>query len=176
MLDNRIKFEERYDSYDYNTITLYFIAPKEILTKDYPDAVHAEISVELPMNCITARNASVSISPTNKEGSDYDWEDIDLPYDEIEELIKLAGVPKEVFNANKYPKTYAYVMENDTVTRRCNRCGAVVLKETNIPDYPYQCMACDENMYGFETHIGEPHTNEELDELFLNTLILCLDK
>ena len=44
MLDNRIKFDERYDSEDYGTTTLYFIAPKEMLkefipTKSYPDAI-----------------------------------------------------------------------------------------------------------------------------------------
>ena len=33
MLDKRIKFDERYDSEEYGTTTLYFIAPKEILKK-----------------------------------------------------------------------------------------------------------------------------------------------
>ena len=36
-------------------------------------------------------------------------------------------------------------------------------------------MACDENMYEIETHIGEPHTTEEFNELLINSLILCLD-
>ena len=81
----------------------------------------------------------------------------------------------EKFNIEQNPKTFAYVIENDTINRRCNRCGAVVLKETNIPWYPYQCMACDENMYEIETHIGESHTTEEFNELLINSLILCLD-
>ena len=42
MLDKRIKFDERYDSEEYGTTTLYFIAPKEMLkkfipTNDYPE-------------------------------------------------------------------------------------------------------------------------------------------
>lgn len=82
---------------------------------------------------------------------------------------------KQKFNIEKYPKTFAYVLENDTINRRCNRCGCVVLKETNVPDYPYQCMSCDENMYEFETHIGNDHTDEELDKLCIDTLILELD-
>ena len=49
MLNNRIKFDERYDSEDYGTTTLYFIAPKEMLkefipTKYYPDAISILIS------------------------------------------------------------------------------------------------------------------------------------
>ena len=81
------------------------------------------------------------------------------------------------FDVTKHPKTYAYVMENDTVIRRCNRCGSVVLRETSIDEYPYQCMSCDENMFGIETHIGQPHTSEEFNELLNNTAeLLCLDK
>ena len=95
MLDKRIKFEERYDSEDYDTTTLYFVAPKEMLGEKYPTAVHAEISVEFPMERIDPYCASVEISPTgycNEEDGyfDYDWVDISLPYDEIEALIELA--------------------------------------------------------------------------------------
>ena len=47
MLDKRIKFDERYDSEEYGTTTLYFIAPKEMLkkfipTNDYPEAISME--------------------------------------------------------------------------------------------------------------------------------------
>lgn len=94
MLDKRIKFEERYDNDVYGNTTLYFIAPKEMLKtmmiKDCSEAVAMEISIELPTNHIEAAYASVCVSPTNEDGEDYDWYDIDLPYDEIEELIKLA--------------------------------------------------------------------------------------
>ena len=97
MLDSRIKFEERYDSEDYGTTTLYFIAPKEMLYEfnipEYSDAISMEISIEFPTNHIEAAYGECCISPTVEiDGgtSDIDWRDIDLPYDEIEELIKLA--------------------------------------------------------------------------------------
>ena len=79
------------------------------------------------------------------------------------------------FDINKYPKTFSYVLENDTCNIRCNQCGCVVLKETNIKDYPYQCMACDENMFEVETHKGGHHTDREFQDLLLNSLILELD-
>ena len=71
------------------------------------------------------------------------------------------------FNRNKYPKTLSFVMENDTVTRRCNRCGCVVLREPvkMEAEYPYQCLSCDENMFGIETYEGEPHTESEFDDI-----------
>lgn len=73
-------------------------------------------------------------------------------------------------------KTYQYVLDNDMVNVRCNRCGSVVLRETFVEGYPYQCMECDENLYGIETHIGAEHTRKELDRLVQNTArLLCLD-
>ena len=98
MLDNRIKFDERYDSEDYGTTTLYFIAPKEMLkefipTKYYPDAISMEISIEFPTNHIEANYANVYVSPTREYENgteDYDWQDANIPNDEIEGLIKLA--------------------------------------------------------------------------------------
>jgi len=99
MIDKRIKFDERYDDEDYKTTTLYFIAPKEmlktIMTNDYPDAVSMEISIEFPMGYIDATYADVCVSPTSydKETNsyyEYDWYYIDMPYNEINELILLA--------------------------------------------------------------------------------------
>ena len=98
MLNNRIKFDERYDSEEYKTTTLYFIAPKETLkrfipTNDYPEAISMEISIEFPTGHIEANYANVCVSPTieDENGTEnYDWYDVDIPYDEIEELIKLA--------------------------------------------------------------------------------------
>lgn len=99
-----------------------------------------------------------------------------MPWKAINKLYKRGiNCENRKFNIEQNPKTFAYVIENDTINRRCNRCGAVVLKETNIPWYLYQCIACDENMYEIETYIGEPHTTEELNELLINSLILCLD-
>lgn len=81
---------------------------------------------------------------------------------------------KEKFDAEVSPKTHAYVLKNDTINRRCNRCGSVVLKETNIIGYPFQCMSCDENMLTIETHLGNPHTDAELNELCIKTRDLLL--
>ena len=96
MLDSRIKFDERYDS-DYGTTFLYFIAPKEMIKtffmNDYPDAVSMEISIEFPTNKIEAIYGECCVSPTVEVDcgmEDIDWLDVDLPYEEIEELINLA--------------------------------------------------------------------------------------
>lgn len=92
--ESDIKFDERYRSEEYGTTTLYFSAPKEmlkmLLAKDYPDAIAMEISIEFPSNHIGADQADVCISPTNTDGEDYDWNDIDLSYDDIDKLILLA--------------------------------------------------------------------------------------
>ena len=98
MLDKRIKFDERYDSEEYGTTTLYFMAQKEMLkefipTNDYPEAISMEISIEFPTDHIESNYANVCVSPTreNENGiEEYDWYDVDIPYDEIEELIKLS--------------------------------------------------------------------------------------
>lgn len=98
MLDERIKFDERYDSEDYGTTTLYFIAPKEMLkefipTKYYPDAISMKISIEFPTNHDEANYANIYVSPTREDENgteDYDWQDANIPNDEIEGLIKLA--------------------------------------------------------------------------------------
>ncbi|MDD6483999.1 MAG: hypothetical protein PUF72_05430 [Clostridiales bacterium] len=98
MLDNGIKFDERCVNKELDTTTFYFIAPKEMLktfitAEDYPEAISMEISVELPTNHMESNDASVCVSPTreNEWGmEDYDWYDVDLPYDEIDELISLA--------------------------------------------------------------------------------------
>lgn len=90
-----VKFEERLDSEEYNTSTLYFIAPKEWLGDSYPEAVHSEISVEYPFGFIPEANtATVMMSPTrvDEDGNseDYDWFDVDLSPNDIEALLSLA--------------------------------------------------------------------------------------
>ena len=96
MIDKRIEFEEKYEDEEYGTTTLYFIAPKEMLDGKYPEADHAEISVEFPTNNPEPAYATLELSPTQydeeKEGYiDYDWVEVNLPYDEIAELIALAN-------------------------------------------------------------------------------------
>lgn len=91
MLDNRIKFDKKYD--DGELTTLYFILPKEMFSEYgyyYPDAALMKIRIEFPLNVVVAEHSYVSISPINADGLCYDWNDIDLPYDEIFELISLA--------------------------------------------------------------------------------------
>ena len=80
---------------------------------------------------------------------------------------------KHKFNIEKSPKSFAYVLERDTFTVRCNRCGSPVLR-SDLDDYVYQCMSCDEDLYTIETHKGEYHTDEEFDELCCNTRDLLL--
>ena len=93
---NFVEFEERYDNEELGTTTLYFIAPKEWLGNSYPEAVHAEISVEYPFcsSSPEANNVSVMMSPTRKDeeenSEDYDWFDIDLSFSDIELLLNLS--------------------------------------------------------------------------------------
>lgn len=94
MINKRVEFDERYDDGE-GTTTLYFTAPKEMLDGDYPEAVAMEISIELPTDKMEARYADVAISPTryieeDDSYEDYDWYDVAMPYEEIEELIDLA--------------------------------------------------------------------------------------
>lgn len=96
-LDGRIKYDEEYVSGEYGTTTFYFTAPKELLKDyipkgDFPEAVSMEISVEVATEHMEGKYASVCVSPTRViEGGmeDYDWHDVELPYDVIEKLIAL---------------------------------------------------------------------------------------
>lgn len=88
--DYEIEFEESYVDEYYETITLYFIGPKEMIARNYPEAESTEILVEFPINSPHSEHATVMISPT-KDGSDYDWSNICLPEDEIDKLIKYAN-------------------------------------------------------------------------------------
>lgn len=85
-----VEFDERYDSDEYNTTTLYFTAPKELLPDDYPDAVSAEISIEFLANHPFYHEASVMISPTNAEGNDYDWDDWLIDAGIFDKLVRIA--------------------------------------------------------------------------------------
>ena len=94
MIDKRIKFDEGWNKEDNETV-LYFIAPKEMLWGDYPEAVSMEISLEFPTDSAEPEYVNASISPTRYDEEydcyeDYDWRDIDMPWVEIRELIELA--------------------------------------------------------------------------------------
>ena len=95
MLDKRIKFDESHISEDHGTIALYFTAPKELLIGNYSDAEYAELSIECPKEYIDAKHSYVEISPVMYDEKSekyiyYDWRDIEIPYEEVKELIKLA--------------------------------------------------------------------------------------
>lgn len=97
MIDKRIEFDEAYIDKENETVTFYFIAPREMLINFFiscPNAVSMEISVEFPIDYIEGSYGKCSVSPTileDDEYSDIDWRDVDLPEDEIEELIDLAA-------------------------------------------------------------------------------------
>ena len=77
----------------------------------------------------------------------------------------------------EHPKTFAHVEANTTENRRCNRCGNVVLKETEemVDEYPFVCTHCNENMFEIETTIGKAHGPDEFMALCHVSLNLDLD-
>lgn len=91
-----IKFEEEYIDENDN-VTLYFVAPKEILPlfgiNIAPDDISAEIALEF-VGGFDPECACASISPTKEVEEncteDYDWNDIDLSYNDVEELMRKA--------------------------------------------------------------------------------------
>lgn len=91
---SKVMFDEQYKSDEYETVTLYFFAPKEWLGGLYPEAISAEISVEYPVAHPEAIYGTVMMSPTrvtdNNSVEDYDWYDIVLLPTEIEQLMDLA--------------------------------------------------------------------------------------
>ena len=78
---SKVKFEEAYDNTPFEEYTLYFIAPKDLVKGKHPEADHSTISLEL-------RTRTAMISPT-KNGTDYDWYDIELEPDTIDKLIAM---------------------------------------------------------------------------------------
>lgn len=92
---SKVMFDERYENKEYETVTLYFFAPKEWLGESYSEAISAEISVEYPITHPEAIYATVMMSPTrvteNDGVEDYDWYDIVLLPSEVEQLMDLAA-------------------------------------------------------------------------------------
>ena len=103
----RIEFDESFCSYEDETVTYYFMAEKSIiedlLSKKYPEATSAEISIEIPFACYEARSASVMVSPTldcDGSATDYDWSNVALPFADIEELLAIAREPVVLVELN----------------------------------------------------------------------------
>ena len=94
MIDKRIVFDEGWNKEDNETM-LYFTAPKEMLIGNYPEAVSMEISLEFPTDHAEAEYVDVCVSPTryveeDDSYEDYDWYDVVMPKEEVNELIELA--------------------------------------------------------------------------------------
>jgi hypothetical protein len=93
-IDN-IEFEESFWSQEREVLTMYFVAPVELLDGKYPDAISAEIMVEFEAEDdkhFSPMSGSVEISPTGEHGDgllDYDWRFVDMPCEEIELLIHI---------------------------------------------------------------------------------------
>ena len=97
-IDKRVRFDETYVSEEYGTTTHYFTIEKSLLEElfpnKYPEAYCGTISVEYHTNCLVTREADVAVSPTeyneeNHSYTDYDWNDISIPYEEVEALLCL---------------------------------------------------------------------------------------
>ena len=92
MICTEFSYDGSYVSSTYGTTTGYFIIDKSLLEElcpgRYPEAEHGEISIEYPTDDPQAYMAMVMVSPT-KDGSDYDWTDINLPYEIIDVLVNI---------------------------------------------------------------------------------------
>lgn len=99
MFDSGVELEELYYDDYYETTTAYFLIEKSVLDElhpgKYPEAEHGCISIEYPTGLIDIDYAQVCISPT-KDGSDYDWTDLDLPHEDIEKLLRLIDLKEKV--------------------------------------------------------------------------------
>lgn len=80
---------------------------------------------------------------------------------------------------DRLPNSAKYVKDNLVPYRLCNRCGSHVLK-SELDEYPYQCMYCDEDLFEFETHLMDE--KKEISDFDFEDLIeqtnacLCLDE
>lgn len=90
-------FTDFYDSRADGTRTLYFTAPKDLVSNQYPEADATDICVEFPLSEQEARAAGVMFGPitrhANGDEKTYDWFEVDLPYDDIERLMQMADEP-----------------------------------------------------------------------------------
>lgn len=80
------KFLERYVDDDYETVTLYFKAPKNT----FKEMSKSKLSIEFPDDELDISEASVQVGPMLDYGTVTDWYDVKLTYEQIEELVDLA--------------------------------------------------------------------------------------
>lgn len=102
IIDKRVQFEEISVSQEDKTIIGFFTIDKSLLEEmypnQYPEAISGKLSVEIPIEqsmCMSTNyNAICSISPVeyntnNNEYDCYNWFDVYLPQNEVEELINI---------------------------------------------------------------------------------------
>ena len=77
----------------------------------------------------------------------------------------------------RYPLSESYVKKRIVPNRVCNRCGNHVLT-SELEEYKYQCMHCDEDLYEFETHEADvqPKSFELLHLILLTHDLMFSDK
>ena len=120
MLYKGTKYRNSYVDIEEKTTTYYFSAPKDIISKEYPEAEALEISVELPNGYNDAKFASVMFSPV-KEGIPYNWYDMYLPYEDIENLLDLVPSMQietliaQVEEKNSNLPNGWYIVDSDTI-------------------------------------------------------------
>lgn len=69
-----------------------------------------------------------------------EWRETPLDGDEVDDIVEQLRLHLNAINGNV-----------ELTDRYCNRCGTQVVK-SDLPEYPYLCTYCDENMYEIETH------------------------
>lgn len=78
------------DIAECKTVTLYFTAPKELVSARYPEAEAAEISVTFSSDDPDPQSVTSELSPT-KGGEDYAWSEVYLPPQTVQALMDKAG-------------------------------------------------------------------------------------
>ena len=93
-----------------------------------------------------------------------------------EDIKDLERLDNETFS--RYPKATEYVVEKLQHKRKCNCCGSYVLESGIKPEYEYQCMYCDVDLYSIETHTVDDVISEYdlIDLIEMTHGLLCLDE
>lgn len=84
---SKLIFDGYWESVLFDDVTVYFIAPKELVGDRFGDAAKIMVTYSKhdPYNCCP----EFMISPT-EDGEAYDWDFLDLDEDTANELIKMA--------------------------------------------------------------------------------------
>lgn len=151
----KIAYEEKHVDQDNETTTLYFRVPKEVLNGKFPEAtLVTTLSIEFPTDHCDARYASVQISPKAKSA----WQDLELPYDVIEQLLCLAS-DGECLN------------RLDEIRNSCDEMFSVTGGSTECEDWDERIIALDR-----VTHQLKAAYREKANGVFLNLCWFCKTK